>query len=57
MCREFLLGLGIGLIAASLILAPNSFKKNMSKTDIEKAARSMGMIYKNEIKSYDYYNK
>ena len=56
-CREFLLGLGVGLVIASLILMPSVLNKKMSKKEIENAARSMGMIYKSEVKSYDYYNK
>lgn len=48
--RKFLLGIGIGMVISALLMlaVPPS---EMSSADIEKAARDMGMIYKDEVKA------
>lgn len=54
--RKFLLGLGIGLVISALLML--SFPPSgLSKADVEKAARDMGMVYGNEVKAMFDSNK
>ncbi|EYE88812.1 hypothetical protein Q428_06135 [Fervidicella metallireducens AeB] len=49
--KNFLIGLGIGLILSTLVLYSYG-PTNLSKATIEKKAREMGMKYPDEIKAY-----
>lgn len=49
--KNFLLGLGTGLIVSTLVLYSYG-PINLSKATIEKKAREMGMKYPDEIKAY-----
>lgn len=49
--KNFLLGLGVGLIIASLLMNFN-IKSKISKVEVEKKAHEMGMMYPEEIKAY-----
>lgn len=47
---RFLIGMGIGIIIACILLIPAS-KGEPSAMDIETRARAMGMVYEDEIKA------
>ena len=47
---RFLMGLGIGILLACLLLRPY-LGKEPSATEIEARARSMGMVYEDEIRA------
>lgn len=49
--RSFVVGLGIGIIIASLVLSLYNPSK-VSDAQVEKRAREMGMKYPDEIKAY-----
>ncbi|HBM81484.1 MAG TPA: flagellar protein [Clostridiaceae bacterium] len=49
-----ILGVGIGFIISAVIFMVIP-KKNISKIEVEKKARAMGMIYQSEVKAL--YNK
>jgi hypothetical protein len=48
--NQFLFGLGLGLIIASLLILPTLFKSSQpAKTEIERMARELGMVYREEV--------
>ena len=47
---RFLIGVGIGLLLACVLLRPYS-RKELSMAEIEARARSMGMVYEEEIRA------
>ncbi|HZK34593.1 MAG TPA: hypothetical protein VFD33_04715 [Bacillota bacterium] len=47
---QLILGIGIGLVIASILLLPFKSKKP-SPMEIEGMAREMGMVYEDEIKA------
>lgn len=49
--NDFVLGLGIGIVIATLLMLTYSYN-NIPKYKIEKMARDLGMLYPDEIKSY-----
>lgn len=49
--NRFILGLGIGILISAFLLSFNP-NKNVSKLDVEKKARNMGMMYPEEIKAF-----
>lgn len=48
--RRILIGFGIGLITATLLLSGSSYHNSLSKAQIEEKARSYGMQYSDEQK-------
>lgn len=48
---RFLTGLGVGIVITALLLSLNP-SYNLSKLEVEKKARNMGMKYPDEIKAY-----
>lgn len=48
---RFLTGLGVGIVITALLLSLNPSYK-LSKLEVEKRARNMGMKYPDEIKAY-----
>lgn len=48
---RFLTGLGVGIVITALLLSLNPSYK-LSKLEVEKKARNMGMKYPDEIKAY-----
>lgn len=48
-----MLGIGIGLIVATLIMSGVKITTNISDTEIEKRARGLGMDYPSEFKVID----
>lgn len=51
--KKVILGIGIGIVICSMIMILTP-REDISKFEIEKRARDMGMIYKDEVKAlYD----
>lgn len=48
--RKILLGIGIGIILATSVMLQAKIQYQMSKTQIEQKARSLGMQYPEEMK-------
>lgn len=48
--KKLLIGIGIGMVLTSVVLMGYEYKGSMSKENIEKAAREMGMHYEDECK-------
>lgn len=48
--RKLLMGIGIGIIIATAVMIGTKVNYQMSKSQIEDKARSMGMIYPQEVK-------
>ncbi len=48
---HFLTGLGVGIVITALLLSLSPSYK-LSKLEVEKKARNMGMKYPDEIKAY-----
>lgn len=48
--RKILIGIGIGILIATFVMSGVKIKYEMSKSQIEDKARSMGMEYPDEIK-------
>lgn len=46
--KKILMGIGIGIIIATLTLLCSGTNKKMSHAEIEKAARALGMHYEHE---------
>ncbi len=49
--KNFVLGLGIGIIISALLMSTFSIK-NISKLEIERRASELGMMYPDEIKAF-----
>lgn len=47
---EIVLGIGIGIVIACILLLPTN-KKKPSPMEIETMARQMGMVYEDEIRA------
>lgn len=47
---RFILGIGLGIILACILLSP-FYGKKLSAMEIEARARSMGMVYEDEIRA------
>lgn len=48
--KKVILGIGIGIMIATITLMLSSYNKEVSKSNIEKKAREYGMHYDNECK-------
>lgn len=48
--RKILIGIGIGMIMSTFIMAGVKIDYEMSKSQIEDKARGMGMVYSEEVK-------
>lgn len=48
--RKILIGIGIGMIMSTIIMAGVKIDYEMSKSQIEDKARGMGMVYPEEVK-------
>lgn len=48
--RKILLGIGVGLLIATIIMSSVKLQINISNAEIERRARGLGMDYPNEFK-------
>ncbi|AYD40666.1 hypothetical protein D4Z93_09035 [Clostridium fermenticellae] len=48
--RKLLIGIGIGIVAATFVMLGTKVSYQMSRAQIEDKARGMGMIYPQEVK-------